>query len=66
MESKLIIKNSSGEVVELDACVIITADRYSELLKKEIGFEYRKAELKECGWVSTADKTMFGLKEREE
>lgn len=41
----------------------IPVSRYEELLKKEMGFDYRKAELeeKEAVWINTADKIIFGV-----
>ena len=41
----------------------IPVRRYEELLKKEMGFDYRKAELeeKEAVWINTADKIIFGV-----
>lgn len=41
----------------------IPVSRYEELLRKEMGFEYRKAELneKEAIWINTAEKIIFGV-----
>ena len=41
----------------------IPVSRYEELLKKEMGFDYRKAELeeKETIWINTVDKIIFGV-----
>ena len=46
-----------------DKTITISLERYTELLKKEMGYEYRRAELqlKEEAWVTEADKIIFGL-----
>ena len=49
---------------KMEKTIEISTERYVELLRKEIGFDYRQAELKESGWVSTSDRIMFGLDEK--
>lgn len=41
----------------------IPMGRYEELLRKEMGFEYRKAELneKEAIWLSLPERIIFGV-----
>lgn len=41
----------------------IPVSRYEELLRKEMGFEYRKAELnkKEAIWLDRAERIIFGV-----
>lgn len=48
--------------------VEITMERFEELLRKEVGFEYRKAELskKEKCWLGDADIIIFGVEGKEE
>lgn len=37
----------------------ISIERYQELIRKEVGFDIRAAEIREASWVSTADKVIF-------
>ena len=48
---------------KMEKTIEISTERYVELLRKEMGFEYRKAELeeKEAVWINTADKIIFGV-----
>lgn len=40
--------------------ITISLERYQELIRKEVGFDIRAAEIREASWVSTADRVIFG------
>lgn len=46
--------------------ITITLDRYTELIRKEVGYNYRRAELLNTTYITpnTADKIMFQLEEK--
>lgn len=41
--------------------ITISLKRYQELIRKEVGFDIRQAELREASWTSTADKIIFSV-----
>ena len=44
-----------------DKTITITIERYTELLRKEMGYDYRRTELGRSGYVCESDKIIFGL-----
>ena len=44
-----------------DTTITITIERYTELLRKEMGYDYRRTELGRSGYVCESDKIIFGL-----
>jgi hypothetical protein len=41
--------------------ITIPLKRYQELIRKEVGFDIRQAELREASFASTADKIIFSV-----
>ena len=54
--------------VQYEPFIEIPLERYKELIRKEIGYEYRRTELLHTTYItpSTADKLMFQLEEKVE
>lgn len=50
----------------VDTSITIPLERYNELIRKEVGYDYRRAELQNTTYItpSTADKVMFQLEEK--
>ena len=45
----------------MNETITIPIERFIELLKKEIGYDYRRSELMQHSWVSDADKVLFNI-----
>ena len=43
----------------VDTTITIPLERYNELLRKEVGFEVRKAELMKMGYTHSAEDTVI-------
>ena len=43
--------------------ISMTIARYQELIRKEMAFDVRQAELREASFVSTADRILFKVDE---
>lgn len=55
----------NGCDMQWEPTITISLARYQELIRKEIGYDYRKEELQNAPWLtpSTADKIIFQVKE---
>ena len=60
--------NENEVQVNYEPFIEIPLERYKELIRKEIGYDYRRAELLHTTYItpSTADKLMFQLEEKVE
>ena len=50
----------------LKPTIEITVERYTELIRKEVGYEYRKNELASHSYISEDDRFIFGIKKQPE
>ena len=51
----------------MNETITIPMDRFLELIRKEVGFDYRREELiKDRKWVNTADRIIFDIPEADE